>query len=386
LIAAAREMRNEFGEQAKDQLAEVLRIVTATANELGVPVGKEAKALLDAHSVSISGGTISLHDARGVPLKALGLGSARLLIAGLQRQGAQNSSMVIVDELEHGLEPHRIIRLIDALGAKEQDPPLQAFITTHSPAAVRELSGNQLYVVRKLGDEHFAKSVGTANDIQGTIRKFPEALLAPSIIVCEGASEVGLLRGLDQHRIAEGETALTALGVGLVDGGGNNTFRRANAFRLLGYRTAVLRDSDTMMPPLSKTTFRNHGGTVFAWMQGRALEDELFLSLSNDAVGALVNEAIRLKDESFINENIKSASSNAKDLAAIRTELRGGGITDGSREVLAAAAKSGTGWFKTVTAMETVAREIIGPALAEATDEFSEKIETIFDWMRDDQG
>jgi putative ATP-dependent endonuclease of OLD family len=293
---------------------------------------------------------------------------------------------VIVDELEHGLEPHRIIRLIDALGAKEQDPPLQAFITTHSPAAVRELSGNQLYVVRKLGDEHFAKSVGTANDIQGTIRKFPEALLAPSIIVCEGASEVGLLRGLDQHRIAEGETALTALGVGLVDGGGNNTFRRANAFRLLGYRTAVLRDSDTMMPPLSKTTFRNHGGTVFAWMQGRALEDELFLSLSNDAVGALVNEAIRLKDESFINENIKSASSNAKDLAAIRTELRGGGITDGSREVLAAAAKSGAGWFKTVTAMETVAREIIGPALAEATDEFSEKIETIFDWMRDDQG
>ena len=28
--------------------------------------------------------------------------------------------MAIVDELEHGLEPHRIIRLIDALGAKER--------------------------------------------------------------------------------------------------------------------------------------------------------------------------------------------------------------------------------------------------------------------------
>ena len=73
LVAAAREMRNEFGEQAKDQLAEALRIVTETANELGVPVGEEVKALLDAHSVSISGGTISLHDDRGVPLKALGL-------------------------------------------------------------------------------------------------------------------------------------------------------------------------------------------------------------------------------------------------------------------------------------------------------------------------
>jgi putative ATP-dependent endonuclease of the OLD family len=78
-------MRNEFGEQTKDQLADALRIVTETANDLGVPVGNEVKALLDAHSVSISGGTISLHDDRGVPLKALGLGSARLLIAGLQR-------------------------------------------------------------------------------------------------------------------------------------------------------------------------------------------------------------------------------------------------------------------------------------------------------------
>ena len=46
----------------------------------------EVKALLDVHSVSISGGTISLHDDRGVPLKALDWGSARLLIAGLQRQ------------------------------------------------------------------------------------------------------------------------------------------------------------------------------------------------------------------------------------------------------------------------------------------------------------
>ena len=385
LVAAAREMRNEFGEQAKDQLAATLQIVTETANDLGVPVGEEVKALLDAHSVSITGGTISLHDDRGVPLKALGLGSARLLIAGLQRQGSQNSSMAIIDELEHGLEPHRIIRLIDALGAKEQDPPLQAFITTHSPAAVRELNGNQLCVVRKIDDEHFAKIVGTANEIQGTIRLFPEALLAPSIVVCEGASEVGFLRGLDQHKIAEGETALAALGVGLVDGGGNNTFRRANAFRLLGYRTAILRDSDAPIAPLAEATFQGRGGTVFAWTQDRALEDELFLGLSNDAVAGLIDEAIRLKDEAFINENIKSASGNAKDLAVIRAELAGG-ITDESSKVLAAAAKSGAGWYKTVTAMETVGREIVGPTLGDATEEFVEKIEAIFDWMQDDQG
>ena len=53
---------------------------------------------------------------------------------------------------------------------------------------------------------------------------------------------------------------------------------------------------------------------------------------------------------------------------------------------MAAAAKRGAGWYKTVTAMETVAREIVGPTLGDATDEFIGKIEAIFDWMQDDQG
>ena len=43
LVAAAREMRDEFGEQAKDQLAEALRIVTETANSLGVSIGEEVE-------------------------------------------------------------------------------------------------------------------------------------------------------------------------------------------------------------------------------------------------------------------------------------------------------------------------------------------------------
>jgi hypothetical protein len=383
LVTAAREMRNAFGDRAKDQLSETLKVVTETANALGIPVGAEVKAMLDAHSVSISGGTISLHDAEGVPLKGLGLGSARLLIAGLQRRAAENSSMVLVDELEYGLEPHRIIRLIDALGAKEKEPPLQAFITTHSPVAVRELSGNQLFVLRKSDGAHHANIVGISDDVQGTIRMYPDALLAPSVLVCEGASEIGLLRGLDQHRISEGHTAITALGIGLVDGGGTNTFKRANAFMSLGYRTAVLRDSDRDISPQVEKAFRDGGGTVFAWTAGRALEDELFLSLSSTGVGGLLEKAIALKEEAIINEHIKSASSNAKDLNAIQVELITDGISDESSLVLAKAAKSGAGWFKNVSAMEMVAGDIIGPDLTEATDDFGEKIAAIFKWTTD---
>ena len=38
---------------------------------------------------------------------ALGLGSSRLLVAGLQNRVADTASIALVDEVEIGLEPHR---------------------------------------------------------------------------------------------------------------------------------------------------------------------------------------------------------------------------------------------------------------------------------------
>jgi putative ATP-dependent endonuclease of the OLD family len=122
LAKAAREARSAFGDEADAQLGETLGIVSTTAKELGIPVGDKLRAMLDAHSVSFSGGTVSLHSEEGIPLKSLGLGSTRLLIAGLQRKAAKDATIILVDELEHGLEPHRIIRFLGSLGAKEKDP------------------------------------------------------------------------------------------------------------------------------------------------------------------------------------------------------------------------------------------------------------------------
>jgi putative ATP-dependent endonuclease of OLD family len=175
LLEAACAARSAFGDEASKELGDTLTLVATTATALGVPINGEAKAMLDTESVSFSGGTISLHDGIGVPLRGLGIGSARLLIAGLQREAAQKSTLVLVDELEYGLEPHRIIRLLTSLGAKDAEPLLQAFVTTHSPAALRELSGSQLFVTRARGDVHELRHVGTDQYIQSTMRLFPDA-------------------------------------------------------------------------------------------------------------------------------------------------------------------------------------------------------------------
>jgi hypothetical protein len=109
---------------------------------------------------------------------------------------------------------------------------------------LRELSG----VLRRGKENHAVNVVGTDDDIQSTIRLYPDAFLAASVLVCEGASEIGFVRGVDLHRVESGGTAMTAQGVALVDCGGGEperAFKRAAVFLALGYRAAILRDGDT---------------------------------------------------------------------------------------------------------------------------------------------
>jgi putative ATP-dependent endonuclease of OLD family len=389
LAKAARDARAAFGEEAQGQLGETLGIVSATAKELGIPVGENLKAMLDAHSVSFSGGTISLHDENGIPLRSLGIGSTRLLIAGLQRIAANRSSIILIDELEHGLEPHRIMRLLGSLGAKEKTPPLQAFMTTHSPVALRELSGAQLFVTRP--DEiagHQLLQVGVQNEMQSTIRLYPEAFLASQVIVCEGASEVGLVRGLDQHRSAHGAVSIMALGTALVDCGGgepDRPFARAKAFQTLGYATAVIRDDDQKATDGIPDAYLAADGHIFEWRDGRALESELFLCLSDSAVMALLEFAVTLHTEELVNQHIVSKSKGAESLDGIRGKyLCDEEVSPDTRTVLGVASQiKRNGWFKSVSWMEEAAREIIGPDLEYCEPGFRSIVESIFAWAGD---
>ncbi|MCB4767290.1 AAA family ATPase [Ancylobacter sp. Lp-2] len=377
LASAARDARKAFGDLADAQLGETLKLVSATASELGISAGDKLKAMLDAHSASFSGGTVALHGENGVPLRALGVGSTRLLVAGLQRKAAKESSVLLVDELEHGLEPHRIIRLLGSIGAKETPPPIQAFVTTHSPVALRELRGDQLWVVRKLAGSHKLELVGLSDAIQGTIRAHPEAFLSRSVLVCEGASEVGLIRGLDLHFTAQGCTSINAAGVALVDAGGvSKIYGRANVLRNLGFRTASLRDDDVQPNAIEEGLFSVNGCSVFKWAPGQALEHAIFNGVSDPAVHRLLERAVELHGEELIGEHIMAASNNTLTLALCR-----GPVTPQTRQILATAAKwKKNAWFKTVTWMEDAARDIIGPDYLTANPAFQNVVYGLFQW------
>jgi hypothetical protein len=386
LFAAARQARELFGDTAQRQLKTALDRVTRTAKELGINVGDSgATALLDAHSASFAEGAIALHDSSGVPLRSLGAGSARLLVAGLHKEAAKATSIVISDEVEIGLEPHRISLLLKSLGAKDESPPLQCFLTTHSPVVVRELSSEQLYVIRRRGAEHKALRAAVGDDIQPTLRAEPEAFLAKSVMVCEGASEKGFVRGLDRFWMTEGHLALEAHGLATVNANGGKpavAFKRAFAMQSLGYRCAVFLDHDLGASDEDIANFEDKGGTVLRWSKGLALEDAIFASLPKAGVALALQIACELHGDSTINDHICSKSDGQTNLAAVR-EDQGKDYSPQTRRWLGQAARVKRGWFKEERHMDRLAYTVIGPQLAACSPEFKKVVAAMALWARE---
>lgn len=299
------------------------------------------------------------------------------MIAGLQRKASERSSIVLVDELEHGLEPHRIIRFVHSLGSKEEAAPLQVFATSHSPVALSELSIAQLGVVRRSAEKHEILTTPADDNLQGIIRTSPGAFLASSVYVCEGASEIGLLRGFDQFIVSKGRTSIFAAGAFLVNAGGcTNIYRIAEVFRRLGYRVAALRDDDVQPTPELENAFGEAGGRIFMWRNGLTTEDEIFRSVSDDAVRKLVAYACELHTNETIDSQISSASSGQYNLASISD----GEISTELRHKLGSVSKSKKSWFKNITDMEYVAREIIGPDLKNVDPVFARTAGQVLGW------
>lgn len=383
LADAARAARLDFGAAEDTGFAGALSTVRQTARRLGIADAAKATAMLDPESVSPTEGAIALHDEQGVPLRRLGLGSARLLVAGLQGNAAAGAAVVLVDEVEQGLEPHRIARFLVALGSKDEEPQSQVFMTTHSPVVLRELAAHQIHVLRCDGeDRHLVLWAGDAEGgFQGPLRSSAEGFLGTNVLVCEGATEVGLVRGIDLYRADKGEQTLMARGGVLVDADGvGNICRLADSFRRLGYRTAVLRDDDKKPAAEDEARFKAGGGAVFHWRNGRALEDALFSGVSREGAVELCKLAARVHGEKTIHEHLRSARSGPVDLDQFLLNYK-----SDSAPMLAKAAKAGE-WFKRISTMEEAAREIVGPALSNgsAAGELQSVLDGMFEWAMQD--
>lgn len=399
LAEAGRIARAEFSRDSKKLFTEVIKQAKSAAQTLGVAVTDDLQAMLDIQAMGLSGRGISLHE-KNLPLRQLGLGSSRLFVAALQDQARANASIALIDEIEHGLEPHRIARLLRQLKATKADgsTKAQVFITTHSPVVLCELGVKELHVVRRdktTGDVTAlsAESQFKTLESQAVARSAPEAYLVPTVLVCEGKTEVGLMRGLDHYWSDQGKSPFATLGIVAVSGGGvDRSPNVAGYFRALGYRVGLLLDSDRE-PKDGKVLaeLKTAGVSIFRWKDKYATEDHLFMDLPTQAVKKLLSSMVTMdgEEQSLIDRfNKRLPGKKVKDTGEIEALLDDEEV----RSVLAALAKvrdkvkdgkpdqRERGIFKDIAASEWVGEKLVGPNLAFATGEFSETIKNIRAW------
>ena len=324
------------------------------AKLLGVPVSDAYKAHLDLASINLKVGGLALHDG-DIPLRQLGLGSRRMLLCGIQTMSLEEGHITLFDEVEFGLEPHRITRLIKHV---RKDRRGQYFLTTHSPTVLRELTVKELYVVHSRGG--VVQIISAVKDgleqleVQGKIRSSTEAFLAKKVVVCEGATEIGFVRGFDDHQVSKGKDPLSYHGVALLDARGASKIKDlAKAFKSLGYDVSVLADADAedqfSTPDAEELT--KLGVPVHVWSDKYSLEERAFqdmpwgsvvvsLKLAQNELSYPVHDQVRSRVQETLDPDLEKWPESAKLRTAIGLAAKKAGwFKDTTR---------GDQWFKAV--------------------------------------
>lgn len=360
------------------------------AQRLGASLGVQSRATyqagLDTTGVSLGSSGLSLHDG-AVPFRRAGAGTRRLLAVAIQRDLAKIGGLTLIDEVEHGLEPHRLRHLLRELRDGQGGIKGRVVMTTHSPVALAELHADELRVVRC--DAGVSKVRDVGQKLQPIVRKAAEAFLARKVLVCEGKTELGVARGLDRWWSATGPSFIQA-GIALTDGGGGRTEAPPAAIALagLGYATAYLGDADEPLVPDARA-LHAAGCEVFLWDGAMALEARLVADLPWSGVAEVVQLAMDLHRDEPVRDAIATRAGvtpaqlsgppaewtqNGNDEAALRSAIGDAA----QRHELAKRAK---GWFKRVDYAEDLASIVISNWDSLAGKDLRLKLEQLRRWV-----
>lgn len=318
------------------------------ATLFGIHVNVGYKSHLDIRSIRMRAGDLALHDG-DVPLRQLGLGSRRMLLCGIQKKQLAQGHVTLIDEIESGLEPHRIARLIKHI---RDDKKGQYFLTTHSPTVLRELTHKELYIVHNregvIEITPAADSRFQEHKVQGKIRSSAEAFLSKKIVICEGATEVGFLRGLDDYNLTKEKEPFSYHGIALLDVNGASKIKdMARAFKSLGYIVCVLADGDAQeqFSDSDANELNEIDIKVFMWKDNLCLEQRAMIDLP----WKYVQSSIIFVRDAILSSAIDNIKSKLHDtLVVLDEDIAEWKDTEILRKAIGEAAKK-YGWFKNIT-------------------------------------
>ncbi|WP_165695002.1 ATP-dependent nuclease [Mycobacteroides abscessus] len=352
LAAATRASRDAVSGAISDDLKKLTEQIQVKLNSLGTGDFSTLQPGLDT-SLSSSAGVLSLYEDR-VPLTSYGLGTRRLAGIATQQLASVDKTIFMIDEVEYGLEPHRLVYLLHQL--RNSKDIAQVFVTTHSPVAVEQLSASDLCVVRSdgAGAVSIHDFCANPNRAQAVLRSNPSAFLARTVVLGEGKTEFGLLRGLvdawDAERALTLQAPAAGLGVAVADGeSGSKAPRRAMLLNEAGYAAVVLMDNDDRSVDAAVRKAEREGVSVRRWATGNDTERELVSTLDSEQLSEVLQIGVEGRvDVHTVLQDLNNVDTTGSSLTNLDVTdwLGSHGLTiEQARELVAAAAKEYS-WFK----------------------------------------
>ena len=293
--------------QALDDVGDTL---ISVGQQYGVDFESQIKNKMFIQNGSFAS-SVGLFDGN-TPLNQKGTGSQRLLSMGLNIQASAGNTLLVIDEVESGLEPYRLRSLLNELRTTHASSG-QVIMTTHSPIAVAECTIDELLVVQS-SDGHTdvfllkSEDAKTNTTIQAQIRKNAESFLCKRIIVCEGKTEIGFVRALDTYLAKEKNYRMAFKGVGTADGGGSAIFSYTELLRSCGYDVCILMDSDLPEEDELKKNLLQNGVPIFDWETPNAFEEQVFLDVPTDLATKIVRIAVAEHGIDSVESRLKSGN------------------------------------------------------------------------------
>lgn len=301
-------LRDAINKADLSSLDAVSKTIVGVGKQYGVGFDGELKSKIMMQNGSFSS-TVGIFE-DSAPLSQRGTGSQKLLSIGLNIQSFSGNTLLLIDEIETGLEPYRLKSLIAELRATHENNG-QVIFTTHSPVSVTECTIKELVIINsKSGTTSahtlFSEDKENNKNFQAEIRRNAEAFLSRRIIVCEGKTEIGFVRAFDKFLYATKNYRIAHKGIGTADGGGSTIFKCANVLLECGYDICLLMDSDLPNEEGDKQVLRNKGVSIFDWDAPNALEEQVFNDINYDGAIELINVAADEKGITHVCEKLKS--------------------------------------------------------------------------------
>lgn len=291
VIQHLRKAKEEIDKNNFEGLDTVTGLIQEQAAELGLDISN-SNTTLDSRELLIKDGKISLHE-DSVPFRLKGKGSKRLSSIAIQSVLVRNGGIMLIDELEQGLEPDRVKQAVRSLGGHHAG---QIFITTHSRDAITELGAEPLIFMIKdkvMGNIE-TRSLDLGNDdLQKAVRACPEAFFSKKVIICEGATEVGICRAMDKWRRDRDKPQIAFRDCSYVDGTGDTIVQRVKEINAVGIDTAIFCDSDLPKINNMKIEWKESGVSVFDCKVDFCMERQMFNDLPWSTIQELLDYVLK---------------------------------------------------------------------------------------------